>query len=139
MPKIRDIGSIADKWARVTPERSEDYKLGVQNPKTDWKSATQAAVGTYKAAMTTSLTNDRFAKGVGKSSTDKWKEKASTKGANRFGEGVSLGKSDYQTGFSPYRDVIESTTLPPRYPKGDPRNIDRVKVLAAALHAKKIG
>lgn len=139
MPKIRDIGSIADKWARVTPERSEDYKLGVQNPKTDWKTATQAAVGTYKAAMTTSLTNDRFAKGVSKSSTDKWKEKASTKGANRFGEGVSLGKPDYQVGFSPYRDVIESTSLPPRYPKGDPRNIERVKVLAAALHAKKIG
>ena len=139
MPKIRDIGSIADKWARVTPERSGDYALGVQNPKVDWKTATLASAPTHTAAMQKALTEGRFAKGVGKSSTAKWQEKASTKGASRFGEGVSLGKPDYQSGFGPYRDIIERITLPPRYPKGDPRNIERVKVIADALHKAKIG
>ena len=139
MIKIRDIGSIADKWARVTPERAEDYRLGVENPKEDWKTKTQASVATYKAAMTTSLTNDSFSKGVSKSTTEKWKSKAVSKGADRFGPGVALAKPDYITGFGPYRNIIAGITLPPRYPKGDPRNIERVKIIANTLHLAKIG
>jgi hypothetical protein len=34
--------------------------------------------------------------------------------------------------------VIQGTTLPPRGAKGDPANIQRVAVLATALHAKKV-
>jgi len=139
MPKIRSIAEITAKWTRVTPERAEDYRLGVASPKEDWKTKTLAAKETYKAAMTKSLTDDRFAKGVGKISTAKWQEKATLKGVSRFGEGVALGGPDFSSGFSPYRDVIERVALPPRYPKGDPRNIDRVKVIAEALHKAKVG
>jgi hypothetical protein len=34
--------------------------------------------------------------------------------------------------------VIESIQLPPRGPKGDPRNIERVRVIAQALRARKL-
>lgn len=139
MPKIRSIESITKKWTEVTPQRAGEYLLGVQDPKEDWKTKTQAAVPNYKAAMTISLTQDRFAKGVGKASTEKWKAKIIAKGGNRFSEGVSLAGPDYNEGFGPFRNIIAATTLPPRYPKGDPRNIDRVRVMADALHKGKVG
>lgn len=139
MPKIRSIDSITKKWTEVTPQRSGQYAEGINDPKADWKANTVAAAATYKAAMTTSLAQDRFLKGVNKVTTDKWKSKAIAKGVNRFAEGVALAGPDYSAGFGPYRDVISNTVLPLRYPKGDSRNIDRVRVMAEALHKAKIG
>jgi hypothetical protein len=89
--------------------------------------------------MTAAAAADSFAKGVTKAGTDKWKSKALQKGPGRFAEGVMVAGPDYEAGFAPYRDEIERTTLPPRFPKGDPRNISRVATIAAALRKKKLG
>ena len=45
----------------------------------------------------------------------------------------------YATKMAPVLKIIETTTLPPRFAKGDPRNIERVKVLAAALRKGRTG
>jgi len=138
MPKVRSTSQIGKKWARVTPERAEDYKIGVQSPKKDWGAETKAAEGNYEAGVKAAMTRKAFGKGVDKAGTAKWKEGALNKGVDRFGPGVAAGQGNYEKGFAPYRDVIESTNLPPRYPKGDPRNLERVKVISKALHDKKV-
>ena len=138
MPVIRALDEVARKWSEVTPARATEYVNGVTNPKADWKANTTAAVGNYALGIQSSLANKSYDKGVAKSSTEKWKSKAITKGGARFGPGVSDAKNDYSSGFAPYRDVIANTSLPARYPKGDPRNIERVRVMAAALRAKKM-
>lgn len=138
MAEIKSMSAIVEKWTRVTPGRSEDYRLGVTNPTKDWKTKTLAAKEAHKAGIQKAIAEDRFAKGVNKSSTDIWRVKALSKGVNRFGEGVGLAGPDYDKGFAPYRAVIAGLTLPPRYAKGDPRNLARVKVIAEALHAKKV-
>jgi hypothetical protein len=138
MPKIRSAGAIGDKWARVTPERAEDYKIGVTNPKKDWAAETKAAETNYEAGVKSAMTRKAFGKGVDKAGTAKWQEGALKKGVDRFGPGVMAGQDNYEKGFAPYRDVIEHTVLPTRYPKGDPRNIERVKAIAKALHDKKL-
>jgi hypothetical protein len=89
--------------------------------------------------MTAAASNDSYAKGVAKAGTAKWQDKAAKKGPSRFAEGVQLAAGDYGTGFSAYADVIKGTTLPPRYPSGDIRNLDRVKVISQALRKKKMG
>lgn len=139
MAKIKEISSIAAKWARVTPARAEDYEQGVRNPKTDWAGATKGAESNYEAGVTSAIREKRFGKGVSAAGTEKWQKGAIEKGTARFGPGVQAAEGDYSTGFEPYRQVISSTTLPPRYPKGDPRNFDRVKVIATALRKKKTG
>lgn len=139
MPKIRSAGSIARKWARVTPERSEDYKHGVENPKKDWGENTKRAKESWKGGIQEAIAKDRFAKGVEKAGTKKWQEKAKEKGTLRWGPGVAIAQDDYEKGFAPYRETIEKTDLPPRYAKGDPRNIERVKVMAAAMRKTKTG
>ncbi len=139
MAEIRSLAKVREKWTRVTPMRSEDFRLGVESPRRDW--ATQAIAGkeNWKQGITAAAANDQFAKGVTAAGSGKWKEKALTKGPGRFAEGVMTAGGDFEKGFQPYADVIASTTLPPRFPKGDPRNVERVRVMSSALRAKKMG
>jgi len=137
MPKIKSAAEIAEKWGRVTPERTPDYEAGIKSPKKDWATATKAAEGAYKEGVTKAAAEGRFGKGVTKAGTSKWQEKSLQVGPARYGQGVLVAKPEYEKGFAPYRDVIEKTTLPPRFAKGDPRNIERVKSMAAALHAAR--
>jgi hypothetical protein len=139
MAQIRSAAEIADKWRRVTPGRTEDYRLGVQNPRVDWENATAAAEGTWRDGVTAAAARGAFAKGVREAGTIKWQTNTLLKGPGRFAEGVQIGVEAYERGFAPYRDVIERTVLPPRRPKGDPGNIERVRAISQALRAKKIG
>jgi hypothetical protein len=138
MAEIKSISAIKDKWTRVTPNRAEDYKLGIQNPKRDWESETIAAKGNWKAGIDAAATKDLFAKGITKAGTKKWQEKALKKGPGRFAEGVYIAGDDYAKGFAPYRDAIERVDLGPKFPRRDPRNLDRVKRVVDALVSEKV-
>lgn len=139
MAAVKPAANVAEKWARVTPQRAEDYRLGVQNPRTPWAQAAAAAQERYKTAVTEAANQGRYAKGVSAAGDQRWQQKALAKGPTRFAEGVSVSAPDYQAGVQPYLDTIAATQLPPRYPKGDPRNIERVRVISQALRKKKTG
>ena len=138
MANIKSVSEIAGKWARVTPARAADYKAGVENPKRDWAEAASAAESVYKQAVIEAANAGRYGKGIERAGTAKWKHGATTKGPSRFAAGVALGKDAYMKGFAPYQEVIASTSLPARGPKGDPANLQRVAAIATALHERKI-
>jgi len=138
MPAIRSASEIAEKWARVTPGRSADYAAGIEKPKKSWVEAAAAAEEAYEGGVQQAIAEKRYGKGVREAGDEKWKRKAKELGTTRWGPGISAAKADYEKGFAPFRDVIERTVLPPRKPKGDPSNIDRVRILAAALHEAKV-
>jgi hypothetical protein len=137
MPKVRS--SSGEKWARRAGAATQDYTAGVQNPRVDWAAATTAAADNQAKAIQQAIAEKRFQKGVQAAGTGKWASKAVSKGAARFAPGVAEAAGDYEKAVAPYLSVIESTQLPPRGPKGDPANIQRVAVLAAALNKKKRG
>lgn len=139
MAEIKSLSAIRDKWTRVTPGRVEDYKLGIEHPKRDWEEETTAAAGNWKAGVDAAQAKGLFSKGVKKAGTAKWKDKALKKGPGRFAEGVYIAGPDYEKGFAPYRDAIERTDLGPRFPRRDPRNLDRVKRIVDALVKEKVG
>jgi len=139
MAEIKSLSAISEKWARVTPQRQDDYKNGVSNPKRDWAEETKAAKENWKAGIDAAASKDMFSKGVEAAGTGKWKEKTLKKGPARFAEGVYMAQGDYEKGFAPFREAIASTDLGPRYPKRDPRNLNRVKAIVDALVAKKLG
>jgi hypothetical protein len=62
MAEIRDLSAIKDKWTRVTPGRTEDYKIGIKNPRRDWEKETSGAADTYKAGVDAAHTKGLFAK-----------------------------------------------------------------------------
>ena len=137
--EIKSAARIKEKWTRVTPMRTEDYRLGIQSPRRDWGAAAIAAKESHKLAMVSAAASDAFGKGIAKAGTAKWQTKALQKGPSRFAEGVMVGGDDYEKGFAPYRDEIEKTILPPRFPKRDPRNLQRVSIGNIALAKKKTG
>ncbi len=138
MAEIKSMAAIRDKWTRVTPGRTEDYKLGIKNPRRDWEKETAAAKGNWKAGIDAAAAKDLFGKGVAKAGTKKWQAKALAKGPGRFAEGVYIAGPDYESGFKPYRDAIEKVDLGPRFPRRDPRNLDRVKRVVTALIEEKM-
>lgn len=139
MAEIRSLAHIRDKWVRVTPMRTEDYKLGVQNPRRDWEEETAAAKDNYKAGVDAAHAKNLFEKGVRLAGTKKWQSKALQKGPGRFSEGVYIAGPDYEKGFAPFREAIARVDLGPRFPKRDPRNLDRVKRVVDALIREKVG
>jgi hypothetical protein len=138
MAKIRSTAEIAKKWVDVTPQRTQQYAGGVQNPLEDWETNTAAAKSNFEQGVQASIARDGFTKGVVAAGTETWKAGATTKGVQRWGQGVSQGGQAYSKGFSPYRDIISNTELPPRFPRGDTRNYDRSATIGKALHDAKI-
>jgi len=136
MPRVR--ANAAAKFARNAAQAGGAYQDGVQNPRTPWAAATIAAEANQAAGVQAAIAAKSFAKGVRKAGDAKYTRGAVEKGVQRFSQGVQLAEGDYQTGVAPYFAVIESTTLPPKFPKGDPRNIQRVAAMAQALRAKKL-
>jgi hypothetical protein len=138
MPKVPDLARVSAKWSQNAGNATSTYTDGVQNPKEDWKTATLAAKENYKAGVQKSITDDRFSKGVNRTSTDKQIQASVQKGSERFSAGIALAGPDFEAGMAPVLAVIASTNLPPRKPKGDASNIQRVAALAAAQHAAKL-
>ena len=139
MAEIKSMSAITEKWTRVTPQRTEDYTKGIQNPLRDWEAETVAARDNWKAGIDAAAAKGLFAKGVSAAGTKKWKEKALAKGPGRFAEGVYIAGPDYEKGFAPYREAIARVDLGPKFPRRDPRNLDRVKRVVNALIAEKVG
>jgi len=139
MAEIKSLAAIRDKWTRVTPGRTEDYKLGIQNPRRDWEEETLEAKDNWKAGIDAAAAKGLFEKGVREAGTGKWKEKALKKGPGRFAEGVYIAGDDYERGFKPYREAIAAVDLGPRFPRRDPRNLERVRRVVNALVEAKIG
>jgi len=135
---IPSIAEIAEKWERVTPARAQDYILGVKTTRKDWEAETLAAAVNYERGVTAAIGEQRFQRGVSKAGTAKWRKNTIEKGGTRWGQGVRLGGVEYARGFQPYRDALEALDLPPRGPRGDPVNLERVRVIAETLHALKL-
>jgi hypothetical protein len=139
MAEIKSLSAIRDKWTRVTPQRTEDYKLGIEHPKRDWEAETVASRDNWKAGVDAAANKGLFVKGVVAAGSKKWQEKSLAKGPGRFAEGVYIAGPDYEKGFAPYREAISRVDLGPKFPRRDPRNLDRVKKVVAALVAEKLG
>lgn len=135
---IKPLSQVAEKFARVTPTRVQDYADGVNNPRKDWATETAASAPRYVEGINKSIVDKRFEKGVVAAGSDKWAKGATGKGVTRWPQGVAAAGPAYQKGFQPYHDVLSNLTLPERYPAGDERNLARVGTVTKALHAKKI-
>lgn len=134
---IKAIGLIAEKYARVTPQRAADYVDGVRTTGVDWAKVTAAAAATYAAGVQAAIARNSFGKGVTAAGTERWRAKTVDVGSSRWGPGVQAGAGDYAARFAPYADALAKLTLPARFPTGDPRNYARVQAIGEALFKKR--
>ena len=135
---VKPLADIVKKYAEETPRRASYYEAGVRNPTKDWAASTQAAAANFKAAVQASDIGARFSGGVRKAGTAKQQRKAIDVGVARYGPGVTAGAADYGAGMAPMVETLASVNLPARKPRGDPANLDRVKVIADALSKRRL-
>lgn len=138
MVQIKSLERIKKNWVTSTQAKQGEYEEGIRNPRTSWATATAAAEPAYKAGIQKAIAENRFSKGVAAAGDDKWQKNSLSKGPARWAQGVAVSADQYAAGFAPYAAVISGLTLPKRGPKGDPANIQRVAVIADALHKKKM-
>ncbi|HWY55755.1 MAG TPA: hypothetical protein VNZ03_14905 [Terriglobales bacterium] len=137
--QVKSADAVAAKWATRAGAAGADYASGVNGTQKDWATDTAAAAGSWAAGVQTAAANGSFAKGVNAAGTSKWKAKAANVGAARYPQGVAAAKGYYQNGISAVLQVLSGITLPPRGPKGDPSNYNRVTVVGTALRKMKTG
>jgi hypothetical protein len=135
--KIKDVGTLAQKFVKRAGAAGADYAAGVMNPKRDWNANTAAAAPVWAQAVQTAAANGRFAAGVAKAGNAKWQANASGKGAQRYPQGVGGAAAAWQSGVTPYLNALATLDLPPRGVKGT--NINRVSAVDDALHKIKMG
>lgn len=140
MVNIRSSSEISDRWESNAGNR-QNYEAGVENPVRSWKDETAAAGERWAEGVRQAADNDQFGRGVQDLEDRDWQEKALAVGAGRLSKGVSENVDKFEQGFAPFRDVIESTSLPAKGPSGDvDANIERARVMAQALaDAKRQG
>lgn len=138
MAKVRSLAKITDKYKRVAPTKAKEYEEGIKDTKKDWVDETAAADEAWAGGVQEAISRGAFKAGVEATGQAGWLDPALKKGVGRYRSGIEYGIPKYNKKFAPYRDVIESTDLPPRGPKGAPQNLDRVAVITAALHDEKV-
>lgn len=131
--RVKSTADIAAKWSRVSAQRDQDYKEGVSDPGVEWARNAAAAEETYVAGVTEAAGRNAFAKGIAAAGDEKWRRKTVELGTQRWAPGIRAAVSDFEVGFAPYKEALEKLTLPPRAPRGDPRNLERVAAVARAL------
>tara|TARA_R110000751_G_scaffold97676_1_gene190172 strand:- start:114 stop:590 length:477 start_codon:yes stop_codon:yes gene_type:complete len=126
------------KWVQRSSAARDAYVDGIENPQTDWATATAQASNNWKAGVERAAARGLFAAGVRRAGTLYWQQKSAGVGADRYVEGVGVAMARYAEGFEPYAATLRALTLPPRGPKGDAKNNLRVIAVNDALHKKKI-
>jgi hypothetical protein len=135
---VKDVTASASKYAARASAAANDYKTGVMNSGQKWHDNTKASADNYAQGTQAAIANGMFAKGVDKSGPQRYTDRASTKGATAFPAGVNAGQGRWATNVQPYFQVLQSATLPPRGPKGDPRNQQRSQMVSDLLRRKKV-
>lgn len=135
MAKVRQG---AEKWKRRSQAATQDYLEGVRNPRKQWQAETEKAEPAYQEGVQAAITRKSFGKGVRKAGQAAYERGVEVKGQRRFAEGVAASGDKYEQGFAPYEKVLEGLTLTPRGRRGDPKNLERVREVADALHKERL-
>ncbi len=135
---IPSISEISASWVLGAGAGAAKYRQGVTNSAVDWEGPTSASEDSWRAAIQEAAAAGRFGNGVAKAGNSKWRDRASTLGAQRFASGIAAAADDFQRGFAPFRDVIANLSLPPRGPRGSAANLERVRAVTDALHQRRL-
>jgi len=138
MVKVKPIDIVVKKWQARASIATDDYKYGIENPKRPWDKAAEEAFDAWASGVQAAIADKRFVGGVRRAGLEKWKRKALNVGAPRYAPGITAAVDDYTAAMGEVLKVIEAISLPPRGPKGDPRNYERVKLIGDTLHKWKL-
>ncbi len=136
--KTKSPQEAAQKWARVTPGRQQDYVAGVTNPATDWATPTIEAKEAYETGIQEAIQIGSREAGVQAAGNSKWKANTAEKGARNWAPGVRAAQGAMQQGIAAPLNVLNGMEITDRGPVGSDQNYDRVRQIGEALRADKL-
>ena len=125
------------KWKEHTGLAIPEYVRGIKSPRRDWECSSCRAQKNWHDGTIIATHKGSWEKGLKRRGTEGWKERTLQKGPRRFHDGTIIASPQFEAEYAPYRDAIARTKLAPRFPKRDPRNINRVSSICTALGRKK--
>ena len=96
---VKDMATIAAKFASRASVAGPDYERGASNPRRAWAQAALAAEPNYGAGVQAAIAKGRYGKGVAKAGDAKFLRGVKEKGVARFPSGVAAATGDYATAF----------------------------------------
>lgn len=136
--QIKPLTTIVTKYVQRASAAGQAYVDGINNPKQDWAQTTAASANSWAAGVQSAITDGRFVSGVNNAGDTKWSTNSINIGAPRYPGGITAGQGNYSKGIQPYLTALSNLTLPPRGPKGDPANLQRVNAVDTALRNLKL-
>lgn len=136
---VKDISAASQKWADRAAGASSEFQANAVSAADKWRSNTAAAGGNWQAGVTQGGVKERYTRGVQQAgASGKFARRLSEVGSGRYSQGVSGAQQDWATGFQPYHATLSGLSLPPRRPRGDAGNYERVRAVGTALHARRL-
>ncbi|MEM1697775.1 MAG: hypothetical protein QXG48_03900 [Thermofilaceae archaeon] len=129
---MRPLDTIAEKWRRRSLAAAGDYAEGVAASRRPWREQTLASADKWVKGVVEAVAANSYARGVAATPSGLWRSRALTTGVTRYTEGVNRSVRVYEA-FKPLSELVP----PPRAPRGDPRNLERVLAVVKAL--KRVG
>ena len=136
---MRTAQQAVEKFVQRASVASGDYAKGAAETTKDQAALAIAAEPNYAAGVQAAITRKAFSKGLQKSGKQGWLSGVQNKGQGRFAEGVANSSQKYATESARFDGARNAAASLPRGPKGSPANLDRVRVVATALRAVKLG
>jgi len=136
--KVKTPEVSAKKWEDRARVAADDYAAEAAASGELWQANTLNAKGNYKAGVSASGIEDRFAGGVRRAGGAKFTRKITEVGKDRYPGGITSGRPDYLERVGPFLSTLAALALPSRKPRGDPGNLARVDAANKALHAKRL-
>lgn len=136
--RIRETAQLAQKFATRAAAAAGDYKTGVEASGQDWLNRTLEGEENYANGVNAAIAQKRFGKGVAAAGVQKFVQRASQMGSQRFAPGVQNAQGEWQKNTEPYLAELRGMNLPPRRPKGDPGNQARAAAVAQRLRDVKL-
>ncbi len=131
--RIKDTGSLAQKFVQRASAAVGDYKSGVEQAGGDWESGAKAGEPNYEAGVQEAISKKRFGRGIAAAGATKYVTNASKLGSVRYGPGVQNAQDAWARGVQPALDKLKSLQLPPKGPRRSPQNQQRANMVALEL------
>jgi len=136
--KVKDPNTVATKWSTRAQGAVNDYKAGAASPKSSQSASAIAAAPLWQQAVQSPAALASFTSGLQKSGDQGWLNGVNNKGAARYAGGITAGVNKFTTNITPFLQVIAGLSLPAKGLRGSAQNIQRVAVIAQALHQLKL-
>lgn len=136
--KVKDPGTVATKWSTRAQGAVNDYKAGAQAPKQPQNAAALASAPLWQQAVTSAAALNAFQAGLRAAGDAGWLNGVMNKGAARYPGGITAGVAKFTANITPFLQAIAGLSLPAKGIRGSAQNIQRVAVIAAALHSLKL-